>query len=415
MAEQKKLHVIVLGTPEHEGQMCGHAFDILGITPTYVDPGRPEIPRTPTPHVVLLSREWSVALRHAAVEARQAGLPVIYVMDGVIEWSYMWDGWSFVKPEGTVLQPLIASDLCVIGRHPARILAALGLGERIHVVGMPRVDGLNRQRILDQDQSPRIVVATAKTFGQNVAHKVFVRAALRDLKNWFDTHPDIVPVWRIAGHVASDLGLIPSCEGTLVESLQTASGLVSFASSALLEGMLLGVPTAQIDYRSVPQYVQVGWEIRSADHIDNVIRELLHPPPENLAFQEACLRDELEVGNASARLADVLRQAARGDGAWGTGPEQPEKPLRGQLDYRQVHSHLSSFSVSPMSRLQYELDATYTLRERDRQQLAALRRSIDEIRKLHGGLLTAILQRLTWLPGFRRTARLLKNITSLNL
>jgi hypothetical protein len=88
-------------------------------------------------------------------------------MDGIIEWAYLWQNWGFVKPEGTVLQPLIASDLCVIGQHPARILAGLGLADKIHVVGLPRLDGIKRQRVIDQDQPRRIVVATAKTCRHN--------------------------------------------------------------------------------------------------------------------------------------------------------------------------------------------------------------------------------------------------------
>ena len=390
--------------------MCGRAFDHLGITPVYVDPGAPELPSDLVPDAVLLSREWSVNLRQMAFQARRSGIPVIYVMDGIIEWAYLWENWGFVKPEGTVLQPLIASDLCVIGHHPARILAGLGLAENIHIVGMPRLDELKRERLVEQDQTPRVVIATAKTFGHNTAHKVYVRAALRDLKEWFAGHPEVTPSWRIDPRLAEELGITASFEVSLVETLRSAAGLISFASTALLESMLLGIPTAQIDYRAVPQYVQTAWEIRSAEQIDGVIQELLFSPPEKFVFQEACLRDELELGNASARLADVINLAVeRKVIERKTG----ERVVRcgGQLDFRQVHSHLSAFSVSPMARLQYELDSTYQIWDRDRQRLRELR---DDIRRLLNDRWIVALTRMTWLPGVRKTARLIKELKMLD-
>lgn len=411
----EEIEVVVIGTPEHEGRMLGRALGRLGVTPTYIDPGRPVLPTTPAPDVVLLSREWSIDLRHAAAQARQNGIPVIYLMDGVIEWAYLWDNWGYVKPEGTVLQPLIASDLCVIGRHPARILAALGLADRIHVVGMPRLDGFQRRRILDHDAPPRIVVASAKTFGHNVAHQVYVRAALRDLKCWCDQHSEIQPIWRIDARLAEELEISQSLERSLIEDLQGARGVISFTSSVILEAMLIGVPTAQIDYRTVPQYVQTAWEIRAADHIEAVIRELIYPPPEKIAFQESCLMDELELGDASERLANVIRQIASGEPITEVEARVAD---RGLLDFRQVHSHLSAFTVSPMSRLQYELDATYKLWERDREHLAKHSAEITRMAHLRGALdelridpLAILIQRLAWMPGFRRTARLIGSIT----
>jgi hypothetical protein len=386
--------------------MCGRAFEILGVSPTYIDPGRPEIPSNPTPKVVLLSREWNADLRYAAIEARRGGIPVIYIMDGVIEWAHMWENWSYIKPEGTLLQPMIASHLCVIGRHPARILAALGLAERIHIVGMPRLDGLKRRRVIDRDLPRQIVIATAQTFGHNTAHKVYVRAALRDLKNWFDRHPELTPVWRTTEELAAELGVVAATGGTMVDVLETASGVISFASTVLLEAMRTGVPTAQIDYRAVPQYVQTAWEIRNPEQIDSVVQELLYPPAEKLAYQEICLNDELESGDASERLAEAIRSSVE---RRHVGETESPAPVQGLVDFRQVNSHLSAFSVAPLSRLQYELDATYKLWERDRQQLRANTQQIAELRI--APVARAIVS-LGWLPGLRRMARLIRSLSA---
>jgi len=407
LPEKASLQIAIIGTPDHEGRMCGRAFEILGRTPVYIEPARPVIPTDPSPDVVVISREWSIDIRHAAMLARRQDIPVVYVMDGVIEWAYFWENWGFVKPEGTVLQPLIADELCVIGQHPARILAAQGLADRIHIVGLPRLDGLNRQRMIDPDGPLRIVIATAKTFGHNTAHKVYVRAALRDLKEWFNRHPEVAPVWRISRELAAELAVEPSLHGEMVDVLRNASGVISFTSTVLLEAMLLGIPTAQIDYRPVPQYFETAWEVRCAEHLDGVIQELFFPPPEKLALQEACLHDELQVGDASARLAALLRETAAGRRDSVSSAQPAISRTTGQLDFRQIHSHLSAFAVSPASRLQYELDATYRLWERDRQQMHDLHRDIGQVAQEPW---IRILQKLDWLPGFRRTARALKRL-----
>jgi hypothetical protein len=408
LARANKLLIAILGTPEHEGRMCGRAFEILGANPIYLDPSNPMLPSNPVPDAVLLSREWSIDIRHAAIAARRQGIPVVYLMDGVIEWDYFWHNWGFVKPEGTVLQPLIASDLCVVGQHPARILAALGLAERIHIVGMPRLDGLKRRRVIDRDLPRQIVIATAKTFGHNTAHKVYVRAALRDLKNWFDGHPELVPLWRIADELAVELGVIASTGGTIVDVLESASGVIAFTSTVLLEAMRIGVPTAQIDYRAVPQYVQTAWEIRNPEQIDSVVQELLYPPAEKLAYQEICLNDELESGDASKRLAEVIRSSVENTPTRAT---KTPTSVHGLVDFRQVKSHLSVFSVAPLSRLQYELDATYKLWERDRQRLKAQKEVLAKLRI--DPLARAILS-LGWLPGLRRMARLIRSLLAVH-
>jgi hypothetical protein len=418
LSSATKLLIAILGTPEHEGRMCGRAFEILGVNPIYIHPSNPVLPSNPVPDAVLLTREWSIDIRHATIEARRQGIPVIYLMDGVIEWDYFWHNWGFIKPEGTVLQPLIASDLCVIGQHPARILAALGLAKRIHIVGLPRLDGLGRRRVIDRDLPQQIVIATAQTFGHNTAHKVYVRAALRDLKNWFDGHRELTPVWRITEESAAELGVIGASAGTIADALETANSVISFTSTVLLESMRLGIPTALVDYRAVPQYVQTAWEIRNPEQIESVVQELLYPPAEKLAYQELCLNDELESRDASERLAEVIRLSVESKPEEETGA--PAR-VHGLVDFRQVNSHLSAFSVAPLSRLQYELDATYKLWERDRKRLKENSRQFDAA-KLQAELLAELridpvaraIVSLGWLPGLRRMARLIQSLLAVH-
>jgi hypothetical protein len=168
-------------------------------------------------------------------------------------------------------------------------------------------------------------------------------------------------------------------EGSLATALREAAALITFPSTCALEGMLKGLPVAQVDYRSTPFYVASAWEIRSADHIPNVIQELLYPPPAKLAFQDACLADELEIGGASERLAEVIREALSRSNPYEVVPPQVEKNGLGRLDYRQVYSELSVFAAAPTSMIQYELDAAYATIKQLRTEQATRQEELLEL------------------------------------
>ncbi len=371
--------IVVLDEEARHREIYGAVFERLGVRAECAY-GRPvdEILDS-HPSLILLSREWTEEWRLVAAGARRLGIPVVYVMDGVIEWSYVWNNLSHIRGHGTFLQPLLASDLCVIGRHPARILSALGVGARAHVVGLPRLDGYDRRRTIEAGTRPRILIATARTSGHDTEQQVMALRALRDLKEWFTSNPCADVIWRIAGDLAEELGVKVDLQGSLSDALGRSSALITFPSTCALEGMLKGMPVAQVDYRPLPSYVETGWFIRSADHIPNVVHELIHPPAARLAHQDACLVDELEPGDATERLVEVIQAAL-------TRPGLPEAGLAptvvqpgGRLDFRLVHPELTVFAAAPTTLLQYELDAAHRALRRVKAERMEERRRIREI------------------------------------
>jgi hypothetical protein len=312
-------------------------------------------------------------------------------MDGVLEWSYVWGNQSYVIPRGTVLQPLVASHLAVIGRRPGRILASMGMGSRIHVIGLPRLDGLPLSGTTASRRRPIILIACARTASHNLDHDANVRRALHDLKSVAE-ELGLEVIWRIPPDLAIEIGITPSNEA-LSEVLNAASAVVTFTSTLALEAMRAGLPTAIVEYRPVPLYVESAWQIRSRDHVYPVFNELLHPPAEKIAYQEFCLQEELEDGSASERLASLVMQLGRGQ----LREEGTPASSSGALDFKLVHSQLSSFSASPNASLQYELDASRALR-----RLVA-----DRMRELRATWQVRILRRLRKVPTFGKLNRLL--------
>ena len=118
-------------------------------------------------------------------------------------------------------------------------------------------------------------------------------------------------MWRIDPKVAGELDIQPSgAEHPLEAVLQSVACVISFSSTLILEAMLKDIPVSIIDYRAVPILTTSAWQIRSRDHIETVVKELLAPPLEKIALQRSCLEDELETGCASEKLVAVMENGA---------------------------------------------------------------------------------------------------------
>ncbi|AZZ90901.1 hypothetical protein EUZ85_09275 [Hahella sp. KA22] len=347
-----------------------------------------------SPDILLLSLEWIPFYRLVSAEARKKSIPVIYVMDGIIEWTYIWNNHSYIFDDGTFMQPLVADHLCTIGRNPSRYLSSLGLADKINVIGLPRLDNYEFSR--KRTSQPTILICTANTYSHNLSHNLYVLQALRDLKSFFDRNKSFIPIWRIPKTLAGQLDIASYVEGeTFKESLSRSNALISFPSTCLIEGMLADIPTCLIEYRIEPLLFNSAWQIRSKDHIESVIHELLFPPLQKLAYQRLCIQDELEEGSASEKLIKLIKDIANGE----HNHEALQKQQNGPIDYKSIHSQLSAFSIDSQSLLQYELEAYSKHLKKLKLDLA------DSIKTIYSSPFIRLLLTLKNIPGFKKVNR----------
>lgn len=304
------------------------------------------------PDIVLTSLEWLPYQRLVIAEANRKSIPTLYVMDGILEWSYVWNNQSYVIPEGTMLQPLLSKHIAVIGKHPARILSAMGMKNKIHIVGLPRLDNFFRVRNIKKGQTPQILVCCANTPYHNKEQEIMVKRALKDLKNELDCYENYINViWRIGEELSTYID-VENSNTDLSGVLSQSNGVISFASTVIVEAMLLGIPTALIEYRNIPIYLETAWQIRGKDHILPVVRELIHAPSEKIAYQDFCIDDELNYSQASNNLSILIDQIIDCD----TNEIEINENHQGHLDYNEIHSQLSVFSLYGNDEIKYELD-----------------------------------------------------------
>lgn len=245
----------------------------------------------------------------------EQGIPVLILADGILEFRNTWQN-PKVNPSA-IFQPVLGHKLAVIGASQARIIDSWGNPGKCEVVGLPRMDDLP----LIPARAPagkvlRVLVATARTPGFTPDQREAIVRSLRDLKNWFGSHPALhgraVDIrWRLTGALADEIGVPESVTDItgrqMAEALAESDILITTPSTALLEGMRFGLPTALLDYTNSPSYVPAAWSITAADHLDSVVPELMNPPPEKLSLQNFLLHDALECHTpATPRLISLI-------------------------------------------------------------------------------------------------------------
>ncbi len=272
-------------------------------------------------------REPWVTLARRAVEE---GIPTLVLADGILEYRNTWEHPGLVP--GSLFQPVLGHKIACIGRSQARFVQSWGNPTQCEVVGVPRFDRYaGRRRRVRPGAAPfRVLVMTAITPYFTEGQHELVRRSLLDLKAAFRRGLQIggvpvEPVWRVTKGLDKEIGVdstVTDLTGRqLAEVLENVDAMITTPSTSMLEGMLLGLPVASVDYCNVPAYVQPSWRISAADHIMPTLEELVSRPAPKMLFQDTALHDSLECRTAAAprmvKLAE--RMIASGRNARETG------------------------------------------------------------------------------------------------
>lgn len=248
---------------------------------------------------------------------------LIYAVDGILEWRNAWENRADEPACPWTMRPALADKIACIGRHQARLLRDWGNGGKLEVIGLPRLDSLAAKNLCAprsrSGEGPfRLLVMTAKWPGFTPGQIERTKTSLRDLRDWLKMAStnggrSIEVTWRLTHGLAQELevqnSLTEVSGNELSHVLSRVDAVISTPSTALLESMLCGLPTASLDYHQVPAYVQPAWTITHRDAIGSTVADLQNPPANRMYFQQKALADELEcVGSATDRMCVLIRK-----------------------------------------------------------------------------------------------------------
>lgn len=252
--------------------------------------------------------------RHAITELKQRRVATCYMLDGILEWRNAWENAPDEPACPFTMRPVLSHKIACIGSSQARIIESWGNAGKTEVVGVPRFDGIresgkNSQR--QSGQTQRLMVITAKCPSYTESDQESLKRALLDLESLVQSRDKLEITWRLTAGWDEFLGVENAATEfsgvELSRQLREVDAVIATPSTALLEAMLLDIPTATIDYTSSPTYVRTAWQFASTEQLDSQIDSLLNPVPARMHFQQMLLNDELYAsGNASDRMLMLI-------------------------------------------------------------------------------------------------------------
>lgn len=262
--------------------------------------------------VVVTTCEYDPVSIDMVRQIKALGIPVLLVLDGVLEWRNNWDR-PFDRNDAVqvpFLLPAHSDKIACIGRSQARLLEAWGNWGKCEVTGCPRLDRLIGKKSRKDKQI--ILIASSRTPGFSAEQQQAFHRAFLDVREYCE-RTCIQTEWRITDpirtwmHLESAPGDFTGKE--LSEVLEHVCAVISMPSTVVVESMLSGIPTAVIDYTNSPVYVPSAWTITAPEHIEPIIQGLLNPDPKRLLHQDICLHDSLECQTPAApRLIELIRR-----------------------------------------------------------------------------------------------------------
>lgn len=275
--------------------------------------------------------------REAIERCKQRRVATVYAIDGILEWRNAWDNLPTEKSCPWTMRPCLCDKVVAIGPSQARVLASWGNRSKIELIGVPRFDRLWQSRptleAIEQrlsatidagSTSPasrplRVMVVTAKCPGFTPEQLARTTQSLEDLRDFFGASNSSAngvvyePIWRLTAGLDRELGVrteIADLTGAdFATQLASSDVVISTASTAILEAMLMGKPVALLDYHMVPQLVSTAWQINAPQQIESVLRSMQLGTAldrRRMAWQEHLLYDSLHPTPHAARAMSEL-------------------------------------------------------------------------------------------------------------
>lgn len=361
------------------------------------------------PELLITFDEFHAELTLCVIRAVDAGVPVLLVRDGILEWRMVWEN-PAERSMRHMAQPFLSDKVACLGRLDARIIESWGNLGKCEVVGVPRFDPL-----VAQGKAPRkgpvagrfrLLVMTAKTPGFTPEQVETTIRSLHDLWDVCKGRKDIEVVWRLTQDLHHELGVRNKLQDVLGTELwgvlDSVDAVITTPSTAMLEGMLFGLPVALLDYHNCPHYVPAAWRITAREQIEDVLEGLRMAPEPRMLHQEFLLHEALACRSPALdrmlRLIEEMIAAKRDGGGSGTsGLRFPARLVPAEMGG--VHDDFEAEAQLP-SKTRVGTASVDLLRE----ELRAARQTI----KLLQEKVDILSHRLGSIPGYRLAKRIRK-------
>ncbi len=264
--------------------------------------------------IALLGDEFNPAMLPIIADLHTRGIPVLHLVDGLIEWRYVWTNPRSNTPGGRPLfQPILSARIACLGLWQALLLESFGNHpSRCEITGSPRLDYLDS---IKRQPDNSVLIATANTPGFTPQEIQQAAAAMQATQAGMRRHPNYTHHWRLAPsllpHVALDDTAVIHKQTPLAHSLASAAAVITTPSTLALEAMRLRIPTLIVDFTNSPSYLLSAWRATCPDTLGRELESLLQPDGlehrRRLLHQDFLSRLQMEPGSATDRVGRLIK------------------------------------------------------------------------------------------------------------
>lgn len=244
--------------------------------------------------------DHSHILRALCHRCRVHSLPVIFIMDGVFEWSNATINPYLNDRNIKLLSPVFYDYIICRDAGLVQCLKKDGVLARQYSVFEADGDG-------ECSVNNKILITTANTAYYNeIEYENLIVLLTEVIKTLSE---NLIPYCfrffdqRLIDEFVtrSDCNLV---DGSFSDALAQVSGLISTPSTIVQEAMELGVPVAILDYRDGPIFLQSGWRITGQTDILSVVMSMLSFDSDRMSFQNT----QISRSNLTDQLNSIANE-----------------------------------------------------------------------------------------------------------
>ncbi len=265
--------------------------------------------------VAIFYSEHFDRFRTLCMTLKARGVATLYAIDGILEWRNAWENKVDELACPWTMRPCLSHIVATIGPRQTAILNSWGNARQTITIGLPRLDPLATSFLQSLDDTNetfgkgttsattvgqhkpenlsasvcsqstfRILVMTAKCPGftpqQIETTRLSLAAIQAQLQSTIVEGKSVEIVWRLSGDLPEQLGVVNA--GTAGQSSQlpdllcNVDAVITTASTAILEAMLVDRPVAILDFHNTIAYTDAAFRISHASQILPIVQQMTH-------------------------------------------------------------------------------------------------------------------------------------------
>lgn len=240
--------------------------------------------------------------------AKSMGLPVVLVLDGVLEYSNVFYNKKYLYSQG-LYHPCIADLVLTSNFNDKVFFEKKGVKSMVFQNG--RIFPSNKiENRKDVNNEKYVLITTANTpYFNTDEFQALIFLLKKLIENLQDSNIDYK--FRFFDKTLIEkLGVTPDMNlinGSFYDCAKDSLAVVSTPSSILYTSIMLDIPTCCIQYRNTPVFMNMAWNLSNEYHIRSLLESMISREEVRMDYQRSLMNEtEVKKNNELKSELEVL-------------------------------------------------------------------------------------------------------------